>query len=204
MFDPYFIFGRPFVKRYALCYQTAVCLSVCLSVCDVCALWTNGWTDQDETWHAGRRSLPWPHCVRWGPTSPSAKGAQPPVFGPYLLRPNGCMDQDVTWCAARPRPRRLCVRWGPSPLAQKGAEPPPQFSAHFYCGQTAGCTKMPLGTEVGLSPGDFVLDGDRVLTLQKGGGAPIFGPCLLWSNGWMDQDSTWHEGRPQPRGLCVR
>ena len=33
------------------------CLSVCpvcLSVCDVHALWPNGWTDQDETWHAGR------------------------------------------------------------------------------------------------------------------------------------------------------
>jgi len=27
----------------------------CLScpVCDVRALWPNGWTDQDETWHAG-------------------------------------------------------------------------------------------------------------------------------------------------------
>ena len=42
---------------------------------------------------------------------------------------------------------------------QKGAEPPPQFLAHFYCGETAGCIKMPLGMEVGLSPGDFVLDG---------------------------------------------
>ena len=29
-----------------------------------------------------------------------------PIFGPYLLRPNGCMDQDVTWYGARPRPRR--------------------------------------------------------------------------------------------------
>jgi len=27
---------------------------------------------------------------------------------------------------------------------------------------------------------------------------PIFGPCLLWPNGWMDQDDTWHGGRPQP------
>ena len=32
----------------------------------------------------------------------------------------------------------------------------------------------------------------------------IFGPCLLWPNGWMHQDSTWYGGRPQPRGLCVR
>jgi len=33
----------------------------------------------------------------------------------------------------------------------------PQFSAHTYCGQTAGWIKMPHGTEVGLSPNDIVL-----------------------------------------------
>ena len=88
------------------------CLSV-LSVCNVRALLPNGWTDQDETWHAGRpRPCSWPHCVRWGPSSPSPRGHSPhPTFGPYLLRPNG-------WI------------------------------------------KMPLGMEVGLSPGDFVLDWD--------------------------------------------
>ena len=42
----------------------------------------------------------------------------------------------------------------PAPLPKKGAQPP-NFSAHVYCGQTAGWIKM-----VGLSPGDFVLDGD--------------------------------------------
>jgi len=45
-----------------------------------------------------------------------------------------------------------------APLLQKGQSP--HFSAHLYCGQTAGCIKMPLGMEVGLNPGDFVLDGD--------------------------------------------
>ena len=45
-----------------------------------------------------------------------------------------------------------------SPSPKKGAE---KFSAHVYCGQTAGWIKMVLGVEVGLSPGDFVLDGDR-------------------------------------------
>jgi len=34
--------------------------------------------------------------------------------------------------------------------------------------------------------------------------APTFGPCLLWPNGWMDQDVTWYEGRPQPRPHCVK
>ena len=45
------------------------------------------------------------------------------------------------------------------PSPEKGTAPS-QFSAHFYCGQTAACIKMPLGMEVGLSPVDFVLDGD--------------------------------------------
>jgi len=44
----------------------------------------------------------------------------------------------------------------PAPTPKKGTEPPPQFLARFYCGQTAGCIKMPLGTEVGLGPGDIV------------------------------------------------
>jgi len=45
-------------------------------------------------------------------------------------------------------------------LPKKGAEPPPQFSAHVYCGQTAGWIKVALGMEVGLDPGHIVLDGD--------------------------------------------
>ena len=56
---------------------------------------------------------------------------------------------------------------------------PPQFSAHFYCGQTVGCIKMPLGMEVCLSPGDFVLDGDPAPRAQKGGGAPYLRPMSI-------------------------
>ena len=26
----------------------------------------------------------------------------------------------------------------------------------------------------------------------------IHGPCLLWPNGWMDQDAIWYGGRPRP------
>ena len=41
-----------------------------------------GWMmDQDATQHGGRSRLR-PHCV--GPTSPSPKGAVPPIFGQYL------------------------------------------------------------------------------------------------------------------------
>ena len=37
-----------------------------------------------------------------------------------------------------------------------------------YCRQTAGWIKMPLGMEVGLGPGDIVLDGDAAPSLLKG------------------------------------
>jgi len=148
------VFGRPFVKRFALCYRSVVCLSVC----DVRALWPNGCTDQDETRQAGRpRPWPWPHYVRWGPSSPPPKGLSP------------------------------------------------QFSAHICCGKMAAWIKMSLGMELGLGPGDFVLDGTTLPPPQKRGGAPqIFGPCLLRPNGWMDEAGTCHGGRPQLKRLCVR
>ena len=38
--------------------------------------------------------------------------------------------------------------------------PLPQFFAHICCGEMAAGIKMPLGMEVELGPGDFVLDGD--------------------------------------------
>ena len=90
------------------------------------------------------------------------------------------------------------------PTPPKGQRPH-QFSAHICCGQMAAWIKMPLDMQVGLSPGDFVLDGNPAPPPKKGGGDPqIFGPCLLWPNGWMDQHDTWHTGRPQPRRLCAR
>ena len=60
---------------------------------------------------------------------------------------------------------------------------------------------MALGMEVGLGPGDFVLHGNRAP--PKGAQLPIFGPYLLWPNGWMDSDVTWYGDRPRPRRLCV-
>jgi len=89
------------------------------------------------------------------------KGAEPPIFGPCLLWPNGCMDQDATWYGRRPRPRPHSARWGPSsPFQKKGAHPPPKKSAHVYCAQTAGWNKIPLGMEIGVDPSDIVLDKD--------------------------------------------
>ena len=69
------IFGRLFVKQFALCYWTILCLSVCLSVCRVTLV---------------------------------------------------------------------------------------------YCGQMVGKIKVPLGTEVGLSPGHTVLDGNPAPSMERG------------------------------------
>jgi len=52
----------------------------------------------------------------------------------------------------------------------------------------AGWIKMPLGMEVGLGPGDIVVDGDPASPQkQKRGQPPIFVPCLLWPNGRPSQ-----------------
>jgi len=118
--------------------------------------------------------------------SPKRGGRQPPIFGPFLLWPKGWLHQDVscyggrsrlrphcarcinaTWYGGRPRPRRHCVRCGPSsPPQQRGTAP--KFSAHVYCGQTAVSIRIRLGTEVGLSLGDIVLDGDPAAPPLKG------------------------------------
>jgi len=118
----------------------------------------------------------------------------------------------------------------------------------------AAWIKIALGMEVGLGPGDFVLDGEPAAPLPKKGTEPspnfrpmvvvakrlggsssrwtwhgdgprprpycarsgpssppqkgdrgsVFGPCLLWPNGWMYQDGNWCGGRPRPRQHCVR
>jgi len=61
------------------------------------------------------------HIVLDGEPAPlPKKGAEPPIFGPFLLWPNSWMHQDATWYGGRPRPRRRCVRWGPSSPPQKG------------------------------------------------------------------------------------
>jgi len=124
-----------------------------------------------------------------GDPAPSPKrGGASAIFGPRLLWPIGCVDQDATWYGGRPWPMRHCVRWGPSFTSPKGAQPP--IFGQVRCGQTPGWTKMPLGMEVGLGPGDFVFDGDLATARKKGHTHPhpIFGPCLLWPNGWMNED----------------
>ena len=54
-------------------------------------LWPKGCMHQHANWYGGR-PRPRRLCVRWRPSSSSPKGAKPPIFGPYPLRSNGCID----------------------------------------------------------------------------------------------------------------
>jgi len=122
------------------------------------------------------------------PALPPQKGGQSPNFRPMSIVPNGWMDQDSTWRGGGPWSRPHCTRWGPSYPPQKGGRVP-QFSAHLYCGQTAGCIKMPLGMKVGLRPGDFVLDGTQPPP-QKGAEHPNFRPMSIAAK--RLDGSRWH------------
>jgi len=113
--------------------------------------------DQDEAWHAGRPRS-WPHCVRWGPSSPLPKGHSPLNGQPISVVAKWLDGLRCRLVWGRPRPRRLCVRWDPAPPSPKRGQSP----------------------------------------------HPIFGRCLLWPSGWMDQDATWYGGRPRPNRHCVR
>ena len=90
------IFGRPFVKRFALCYQTIV-LSVC-PVCDVAVL-SNGWIDHDATWYGGRPQSR-RHCVWWGLSSPPPKNGHSPQFSAHVYCGQTDADAHLSYCWA--------------------------------------------------------------------------------------------------------
>jgi len=81
-----FFSGRPFVKRFALCYRTVVCLSCpvlsCLSVCLTLVYCgqTVGWIKMKLGMEVG---LILGHTVRWGPDSPHRGTA--PHFRPMSV-----------------------------------------------------------------------------------------------------------------------
>ena len=64
-------------------------------------------------------------------------------------------------------PGHILLDEDPAPHPRKGHNSP-HFSAHVYCGQTAGWIRMPLGKVVGLGPGDIVLDGNPVTSPIRG------------------------------------
>ena len=127
----------------------------------------------------GGRPQPRRLCVTCGPSPLPQKWAEPPsaIFGPFLLWPNGCTDQNATWYGGRSRPTPHCVRCGPSYPPKKRHSHPTQFLAHVYCGQMAGWMKTPLGTEVDLGPGHCTRRGPSYR--ERGTAAPNFRPMSI-------------------------
>ena len=142
-------------------------------------------------------------CVRRGPRSPLPRRVKAPNFQPIsiLAKRLDASRCHLVWTRGGAQPRRLCVKWGtstPSPNRERS----PKFSTHVYYGQTAGWIKMPLGTEVGLGPGDIVLDRDPAPSPAKRAQLPEFSAhvycgqmavCIRYGNG----------DRPRPTRHCV-
>jgi len=119
---------------FIICFWATVCKTVrpmhCLSVCPVphvlsCLSVTLVYCGQTVWWikmKLGRQVGLGPgHIVLDGDPAPHPlKGTQPPIFGPYPLRPSGCIDQDATWYGGRRRPRRLVLDGVPAPPPPKG------------------------------------------------------------------------------------
>ena len=77
---------------------------------------------------------------------------------------------------------------------------------HVDCDETAALIKIPLGTEVGVGPGDIVLDGDPQLSAERGIAAPHFSARVLWPNGWRDHDMplrNWYGGSLGPGDIML-
>ena len=120
------------------------------------------------------------HCVRWGPSSPSPKGAQSPKFSA-----NVCCGQTAGWTkmllgmVVGLSPVDFVFDGDPATPGTEGTPTSAQFLAHVYCGQTARWMKTPLGTEVSLSQGDIVLDGDPAPRPVMGYSPPNFRPMSV-------------------------
>jgi len=112
------------------------------------------------------------------------------------------MHQDATWYGCRPQPSGLVLDGDLVPLPKKG---PPNFRPMFIVAIRLDGSRCHLARRW-PQPRRLCVRWGPSPPLHKGGGAPspIFGPFLLWPNGWMHQDATWYGGSPQPRGLWVR
>jgi len=110
------------------------------------------------------------------------RGTAPPIFGPYLLRLNGCIAQDTTWYGGRPASAQVTVFSGDPATPKKGhTHPHPIFGL---------CLLWPNGW---MDQNTTWYRGKRHLSVIWGRSCPlkeappIFCSCLLWPNGWMGE-----------------
>jgi len=137
------------------------------------------------------------HIVLDGDSAPPPHWGRAPNFGPCPLCLNGWLDQAATW---------YCLRWGPISPKGGGDSCPLLFGECIVAKGLDGST---------WNNWYWGMPRPRPRCVRWGPSSPnpnpksgtahprIFGPCLLWPNGWMDQDATWYEGRRrQALTLC--
>jgi len=137
-----FVFGRPFVKQFALCYRSVFCLSGLSVTLVYCGQTVDGIQMKLRV----QVGLGPGHIVFDGdPSPPPQMGVRAPQFSAYVY-----CGQSVGWIKMAVGMEVClgpgdCVRWGPSSLPRKGGggRASPIFGP-FYCGQTAGWIKMPV------------------------------------------------------------
>jgi len=126
------VFGRPFVKRFALCYRSVVLsvLSVCLSVClSVTLVYCGQMVGRIKTKFDMQVGLGIGHTVLDGDLPPPPlKGHSPPQFSAHI-----CCGQMAAWIKM-PLGMELCLGPGDfvldgdaAPPLQKGGGAPPQL-----------------------------------------------------------------------------
>ena len=140
------VFGRPFVKRFALCHQTVVCpaLSVCPVMSVTLVYCGIGRSTPTELGLGSCELLGQPkrHCVRWVPSSPTPKGDRAPQFSAHVY-----YDQTAGWIKI-PLGTEVALGTGHIVQDRDPAPPPPRGTApNFwtYLLWPKGWIKMSLG-----------------------------------------------------------
>jgi len=94
------------------------------------------------------------------------------------------MYQDTTWYAGGLSLGDIVLDGVLAPPPLKGHSV--KFSANVCCGQTAGWSKMPLGTKVGLGPVDYVFDGNPAHPIKRG-----TAPTQFLAHVYCGQTTEW-------------
>jgi len=130
------------------------------------------------------------HCVRWGLISPQKGGGTEANFSAHYCGQAAGWIKMLLGTEVDVGLDHIVLDGDPAP-PKRGTVLPGNFRP-ICCGQTAGWIEMPLGMKVGVGPGDIVLDVHPSPPLKKRNSPPppISGPCMLWPNGWIDQDAT--------------
>ena len=105
--------------------------------------------------------------------APPQKGGGAPNFRPMSIAAKGCMDQGATGTEVGLGLLDTVLDGNPAPPPLKGHSP------NFR--PMSVVAKRRLRVRWDSTPPEK----------RHSGPHPIFGPCLLWPNGWMDEDTTW-------------